>query len=199
MQLSKFGPLQKKIIETKDKLKSIGYTFCNFLSEAQITVNLIGFAEDAKGNKYAIKFSENSDIKNEYENMKLFSHPNIMESKTFFAIDNLYYGFSMPEAVGGDVFDYFATKKITQQQIQFIMRSVFSALDFIHKSGYIHRDVKIENMFIKGKTIESGIALGDLEFITSAENPIGFLGTNQYKAPELITRRKCMFYIYNLI
>ena len=193
MQLSKFGPLQRKIIRTKDKLKSVGYTFSNFLSEAQLTVNLIGFAEDAEGNRYALKFSEHPDIRKEYDNMKLFSHPNIMGSKSFFEIDNLYYGFAMPEAVGGDVFDYRATKEMTQQQIQFIMRSTLTALDFIHKSGHIHRDVKVENMFIKGKTIESGIALGDLEFITSAENPIGYLGTNQYKAPELIARKKCMF------
>lgn len=193
----------KKNLEEKIRqLKEIsGYEITGFLPEKFRSRNLVCFAKDKKNNEYAIKFSPDPGaIKREYEIMTKISHPNIMSANDFIEKDE-FSSIVMPKAEGGDLYEVYRYSlnsfpyHLLQSQVQNILRSLFSALDYIHLSGYIHRDVKMENIFVMGKTVDSKVVLGDLDLLISSNDAKGECGTRGYAAPEILTHQPCMSYI----
>ena len=186
--------LEKKIIEQKDKLKPYGYQFKNFLPEKFRSRNLVGFVEDSSNTRYAAKFSEKPKLKDEFLLMKNFSHANIMEAFKFIDAEE-FYTIIMPIAEGGDLTEVLSSQDLTQTNIQYIMRSIFTALNVIHTAGYIHRDVKMENIFVMGKTVNTRIVLADFESMIKDDAPKKYYGTPNYEAPEMLKGEECMFLI----
>ena len=190
----------KKNLEEKIRqIKEIsGYAITGFLPEKFRSRNLVCFAKDKKNNEFAIKFSPDPGaIKHEYEMMTKISHPNIMPANDFIEKDD-FSSIVMPKAIGGDLYEVYRSSlnifpyHLLQSQVQNVLRSLFLALDYIHLSGYIHRDVKMENIFIMGKTIDSKVVLGDLDLLVSSNNAKGECGTKGYAAPEILTHQPCM-------
>lgn len=189
-------PMQK-IINAQNIIKEKGYELGNFLPDTQQTRNIVAFAEDQSRIKYAIKFSyDKNAITREFLKMKEFSHTNIMSPKCLLDIED-FFGLVMPIAEGGDLLEVYSNlrNKISRIQIQHIMYSLLSALDCIHRAGYIHRDVKLDNILLTGKKIESILLLSDFESITPSNNPEEFYGTDNFKAPEIIRKEKCMRFL----
>lgn len=189
--MSKFKDCLKEKIEQLEKLD--GYTLGNFLPEKFKSRNLICFATDPKGNPCAIKFSvDHSTIKHEIDMMNLFSNINIMQATGFIERDD-FCGIVMPKADGGDLLEVSSNSTLTESQIQHILFSLFSALQNIHSAGYIHLDVKLENIFVMGKNINSNIVLGDLELTTKPKKLNKICGTDGYIAPEIYKSQKSMY------
>ncbi|MFP5069342.1 Stk1 family PASTA domain-containing Ser/Thr kinase [Pseudonocardia nantongensis] len=76
---------------------------------------------------------------------------------------------------------------LTQQRVVEVMADVSAALDFSHRNGIIHRDVKPANVMINGagavKVMDFGIAraLGEGQNVTQTA---AVIGTAQYLSPE---------------
>ncbi|ANY06722.1 Stk1 family PASTA domain-containing Ser/Thr kinase [Pseudonocardia sp. HH130630-07] len=79
------------------------------------------------------------------------------------------------------------TGPMTQQRVVEVMADVCAALDFSHRHGIIHRDVKPANVMINGvgavKVMDFGIAraLGEGQNVTQTA---AVIGTAQYLSPE---------------
>ncbi|GJC97827.1 hypothetical protein ColKHC_06653 [Colletotrichum higginsianum] len=54
----------------------------------------------------------------------------------------------------GELFNFLVMKqKLTEEETRCIFRQLFSALEYIHKEGWIHRDVKPENILMQSENI----------------------------------------------
>ena len=67
-----------------------------------------------------------------------------------------------------------------------LVRNLLLALDAFHQAGYVHGDIKSENILVNLKTLE--VKIVDLDFLSPIGAPIEtFRGTMGYMAPELLT------------
>lgn len=185
--------LKQKILEAKDQHELSQYQIIDFLPDSMRTRNLICFVEDSKKKSYTIKFSTNKAIEKEYNIMKEIQHPNIMHAHHFIESNN-FYGFVMPKAEGGDLLEQFSNSALLQSDIRHVMKSLLSALQFLHEYGIMHRDVKIENLLVMGKTVSSEIVLSDFEFATSDQFSKDLFGVPDFIAPEMFRGQMCMYF-----
>ena len=87
----------------------------------------------------------------EYEIMKQLDHPNVVkifemhETPNSFSIVTEYYA-------GGELYEYMETKKkISEDEIRIIIKTLLTALDYCHKNNIVHRDLKPENILLEGR------------------------------------------------
>lgn len=75
-----------------------------------------------------------------------------------------------------------------------IIRDMLQACSYLHKNGYVHRDIKLENILCEDTRIPvSGIRLADFGYVNFVEHLTdtclrSLVGTPVYVAPEIINR-----------
>jgi serine/threonine-protein kinase len=124
------------------------------------------------------------------------NHPNIVQVYDV-KRHNEYYYFSMEFVSGGSVQEILnRQKKISaDQSVQMILEAA-KGLDYAHKKGIVHRDVKPDNLMIS----ETGmIKIGDMGLARGLEEKVGpeeetsVIGTPHYIAPEQVLGRPADF------
>jgi serine/threonine-protein kinase OSR1/STK39 len=94
------------------------------------------------------------DIRQQIVVMQLCNrHPNIVDFYTSF-IDHHYLWVVMPFLAGGscsDIMKYGFPYGIDEDAIRVILKGILQAIDYFHKNGRIHRDIKAGNILISDK------------------------------------------------
>ncbi len=124
------------------------------------------------------------------------NHPNIVQVYDV-KRHNEYYYFSMEYVSGGSVQEILnKQKKIdTDQSVQMVLDAA-KGLDYAHKKGIIHRDVKPDNLMISETQM---IKIGDMGLARGLEEKVGpeeetsVIGTPHYIAPEQVLGRPADF------
>ncbi|CAD8066219.1 unnamed protein product [Paramecium sonneborni] len=123
--------------------------------------------------------------------LEKIDHPNIIKLLKEFKFGNMSY-IVMEYCSGGTLRDYIQ-KKLTEEEIIEIMRSLFSAVEYLHGQGIIHRDIKPDNILIKNKNDLSSIKLADFGLSFQYDAEIQYYqtvshqcGTFIFMAPEQI-------------
>ena len=92
---------------------------------------------------------------------------------------------------GGDLFDaVLAAEGLPENQGRKYFQQLVRAVSGMHQNGVVHRDIKLENVFIDGENVR--IADFGMSEIFAGENRRKLsdkLGTLGYMAPELFRRR----------
>ncbi|KAI9141931.1 sterile 20-like kinase 3 [Paraphysoderma sedebokerense] len=100
----------------------------------------------------------------------------------------------MDYAKGGSIRDLMRAGKIEEKYIAVIAREVVSALNYLHKNGIIHRDIKAANILItdegKVKLCDFGVA-GQIS--VNSLKRYSFVGTPYWMAPEVVKRTEYDF------
>ncbi|XP_057869869.2 3-phosphoinositide-dependent protein kinase 2 isoform X2 [Cryptomeria japonica] len=123
-------------------------------------------------------------------------HPGII--RLYFTFQDAYHIYMGLESCdGGELFDQISRKgHLSEDEARFYSAEIVDALEYLHKVGLIHRDVKPENVLL---TADGHVKLADfgsvkpmenssIELIqtTSNEKACTFVGTAAYVPPEVL-------------
>jgi serine/threonine protein kinase len=130
----------------------------------------------------------------EIDALRKLDHPSIIQLyDVYITGDKIFIIMELME--GGELFDYVVQKgTLTEEEASKIVKSVTSAMVYMHSKNIIHRDLKPENLLLKQKPGRSGnldVKIIDFGLSKLMEEPVArsFLGTRGYLAPEMLQRR----------
>ena len=140
--------------------------------------------------KINIKSHPNKDlILLEIETMKKYTHDNVIEFKNAFFYDSELW-VSMEFMDGGNLADVVMNCVLSNDQIGFICKKVLGGINFLHKNGIIHRDIKSDNILINEK---GEVKISDFGFCALIKEDQGkrntMVGTPYWMAPEVVNRQ----------
>lgn len=197
--------LKERLLFAKEKMSSIPQIVKDQMIDGHKIVrpyvakgasSVVHEAIDPEGRKCALKILvKPSDIdeklyqklvkefKSEYQNLIGIRHPNVAEAYHFGYFENQFY-FSSEFVKGKHLLDYLRGVE-PEEMVQFFVQCL-EGLDFIHRNGLLHLDIKSENIIVQTggrnprlKIIDFGVALG-LDKYNGA-----FCGSPSYIAPEV--------------
>ncbi|GMH32553.1 hypothetical protein BSKO_00387 [Bryopsis sp. KO-2023] len=135
------------------------------------------------------------EVIREAQTMRMFHHPNVLSLHTCF-LEGQQLWFVMPYIRGGSVLNimkYRYKDGLDELVIAIIMKEVAKALEYVHKGGGIHRDVKAGNILIGD---DASVKLADFGVAATVErggswgnslvNRNTFVGTPCWMAPEVM-------------
>ncbi|KAK0744913.1 kinase-like domain-containing protein [Apiosordaria backusii] len=180
------------------------YPDCHYLASGATS-------EVCRSNRYALKVIVETNIaphnpRLEAKLLSSFSHETIInlietfhDQSTRFVLVFPY----MPLALSSVLDHHISTNtSLTSPQIHHLFLSLFSALEYIHSQGIIHRDIKPSSLLLSSPFTPSNpptIKLSDFgtawsptlsSFTEPTDNKILDIGTGQYRAPEVLFGNK---------
>ena len=124
---------------------------------------------------------------------ELQGHPNIIKLRKFESIaDHLRIYMDYHPQCLLDLLDTHPGG-LPLSQVKYIFAQLITALDYIHKRGYIHHDVKLENVLVDSQDSIYLIDFGCSHAWTPGElKESSRLGSIHYAAPEIWLRKPCV-------
>lgn len=134
--------------------------------------------------------SKTSLITAEVNAGKALNHSGIVKYHGEFSIESDSY-IVLEYVEGTDLFEFLQSrqfKPVTEEFAQKIFKQVIRAVHYIHSKGFVHRDIKLDNIVLKkdgeAKVIDFGLSSEkDCQAFSST-----FLGTVEYMCPEIVRR-----------
>jgi calcium-dependent protein kinase len=128
-------------------------------------------------------------IRKEINIMASLDHPNIVKLHEVYE-DQRYIHIVMERCHGGDLFDkIMQVEAYPEDKAQAIMKSLLSAVNYMHVHKIMHRDLKPENMLLINDESDTAIKIIDfgLSKYFNKNKPCNtYCGSLFYVAPELI-------------
>jgi len=147
------------------------------------------------GQEVAIKLMDKSVLKpeqiervfEEFHTMKMLAHPNIVQALDLIEHSN-YLCLVMQYCKGGDLLELIKhRRRLREERAKSLFFQLIIAIEHAHNSGYIHRDLKAENLFLLD-TAAHHLIVGDWGFAGKWENGkllSASFGSLHYAAPEI--------------
>ncbi|KAK9761416.1 hypothetical protein K7432_013699 [Basidiobolus ranarum] len=118
--------------------------------------------------------------------LRKLSHPNIVRLYNAFVRRNKL--FLVFEFMDKNLYNFIQEQNgnlIEENRIQSIMFQILNGLDYMHRKGYFHRDVKPENILMKDDIVKTA-DFGLVREIKSTPPYTDYVSTRWYRAPEVL-------------
>jgi len=145
----------------------------------------------------AIKFIERGDkidknVEREIINHRMLINPNIIKFNEVFLTPK-YLAIVMEYAAGGELFDRIVKAgRFSEDEARYYFQQLVNGIEYCHKSGVVHRDLKLENTLLDGspKPVLKICDFGYSKSTVLDSQPKSTVGTPAYIAPEVLQRKK---------
>ena len=130
------------------------------------------------------------EIRREVASMSMVSHPNLVMAYCSF-VDGQFLWVVMPFLSGGsalNIMKWSHPKGLDETSIATILKEVLKALDYFHRNGNIHRDIKAGNVLIDhdGSVKLADFGVSAASWGSGAKPHSTFVGTPCWMAPEVM-------------
>ncbi|KAJ1967748.1 hypothetical protein IWQ62_001662 [Dispira parvispora] len=137
------------------------------------------------------------ELRRETQVMSLSKHPNVLPVWAAF-VEGSKLHMVTPYLLGGSCLDIIKSgfrKGLDEFSIVLILKQTLQGLDYIHRTGHIHRDVKAGNLLIDNQGV---VKLADFGVSSSLTDTVGderrgarmtFVGTPCWMAPEVMEQK----------
>eukprot|EP00041_Stephanoeca_diplocostata_P037459 m.1419703 g.1419703 ORF g.1419703 m.1419703 type:complete len:1947 (-) comp25041_c0_seq7:305-6145(-) len=142
-------------------------------------------------NLHRLSTKERQLALNEHVVLGMLDHPNVIRYFDCFE-DNGTLQIEMEYADGGTLAQYLESRKkrqIKEQHVRVIFRQIVDAIHYIHGKSILHRDLKVQNIFLM---LDGTVKVGDFGIAKQLAQASGgvrkantVLGTPYYISPEL--------------
>lgn len=128
-------------------------------------------------------------FRTEAKTVALLQHPNIVSIYDVGQAGNVTY-IAMELVEGESLDELISGGELSFECIEDILRQLTSALDYAHRKGVVHRDIKPRNIFV---TPDSRVLLMDFGIAKSKQSDADLtatgyvIGTPKYSAPEMLS------------
>ncbi|XP_072573161.1 serine/threonine-protein kinase PLK3-like [Paramormyrops kingsleyae] len=148
----------------------------------------------ASGDTFAVKviplYSWGLDeVCEEVEILKKLRHKNVVGFSHSFEDDQFMYIFMelCSRQTLADILK--ARGTLTDPEVRYYIQQLISGLKYIHQQGYVHRDIKLDNLFVNEKM---QLKIGDFGLAVKLKlREKDICGTPPYMAPEVWKREGC--------
>jgi len=135
------------------------------------------------------KVEDMNDIQREIEIMGQISHPNVIQLFEIFDEPKKMH-LVMELVSGGELFDRIVAKgSYTEKDAATTVKTLCSALEYLHSKDIVHRDLKPENILYKDSSDSAPIKVADFglaRVVSSKDMMKTACGTPGYVAPEIL-------------
>jgi serine/threonine protein kinase len=125
-------------------------------------------------------------MSNEINILKMLRHPSIVKMLENFDVSK-HHLIVMELCPGGDLLNYVRKRrKLNEKYAKFVFKQIMEGLAYLHLTGIVHRDIKLDNILLDG---HGNIKIGDFGVSRkTVEGEILFeqCGTPAYIAPEIV-------------
>eukprot|EP01017_Pseudomicrothorax_dubius_P048577 TRINITY_DN8868_c0_g1_i7.p1 TRINITY_DN8868_c0_g1~~TRINITY_DN8868_c0_g1_i7.p1 ORF type:complete len:406 (-),score=52.61 TRINITY_DN8868_c0_g1_i7:92-1309(-) len=133
---------------------------------------------------------EQKNAKNEIKYLRTCAHPRVLKLHEFFS-DEENIVIILEHMKGRTLYDRLRIRRVYKEdEAARVMAQVLEALAHMHSLGILHRDIKLDNLFMPSRKDDTKVVLADFDISCSraeAENHRHLFGTPGYLAPELFT------------
>jgi len=126
----------------------------------------------------------------EVQILKMLDHPNIIKLYQVMETTNMLYLVS-EYAPNGEIFDYIAKNgRLAEPEARIKFWQIIHAVDYCHRKGIVHRDLKAENLLLDGRMKIKIADFGFGNFFHPNEELCTYCGSPPYAAPEVFEGKK---------
>eukprot|EP00013_Stygamoeba_regulata_P017072 CAMPEP_0177675932 /NCGR_PEP_ID=MMETSP0447-20121125/27489_1 /TAXON_ID=0 /ORGANISM="Stygamoeba regulata, Strain BSH-02190019" /LENGTH=422 /DNA_ID=CAMNT_0019184401 /DNA_START=183 /DNA_END=1448 /DNA_ORIENTATION=- len=169
-----------------------GYSILGDIGEGR---NQVVLARTTSGDHRVLKivhkragFLRNCRIYNEAQVLQILKHPNVVKFHGFHESSECSV-LELEYIPSGDLIDYLQSRDMSEKTAKKIFSQLVLAVNYLHKKGYVHRDIKGDNIILRR---EDDPVLIDFEFCSKYNNKKKTLqtvvGSYQYSSPEMLRR-----------
>jgi len=127
-------------------------------------------------------------LEREIQILSVTDHPRIVKLRGIFdSPDTMYIVMDLME--GGELYDEIIRREtFTEKEASYVLQQLLEALDYLHDKGFVHRDLKLENLLLCSKgSLDIKVAdFGLSRHINPDSKAQTACGTPFYVAPDIL-------------